>query len=66
VQTLAGKAVKLVTMDTGMGLNARRVGLLVKKPTREIEAPLVDGQSTRARRRAATEAHPEGVHHRAD
>jgi hypothetical protein len=39
VQTLAGKAVRLVTMDTGMGLNARRAGLLVTKPAREIETP---------------------------
>jgi hypothetical protein len=56
VQTLAGKAVRLVTMDTGMGLNARRAGLLVRKPAREIETPPAEGQSARARRRAATEA----------
>lgn len=58
VQTLAGHAVRLVTMDTGMGLNARRAGLLVKKPAREIEMPLAEGQSTRARRRAAAEGAP--------
>lgn len=56
VQTLAGKDVRLMTMDTGMGLNARRVGLLVRKPAREIETPPADGLSTRARRRAAAEA----------
>lgn len=37
VQTLAGAPVRLVTMDTGMGLNARRAKLLVRKPAREIE-----------------------------
>jgi hypothetical protein len=42
-------------MDTGMGLNARRAGLLVKKPEREIETP-AEGQSARVRRRAAAEA----------
>ncbi|MGN9914690.1 PIN domain-containing protein [Phytohabitans sp. LJ34] len=52
VQTLAGKAVQLVTMDTGMGLNARRAGLLVTKPAREIEAPPPQSQSMRARRRS--------------
>ncbi|MFY1595901.1 PIN domain-containing protein [Micromonospora sp. WMMD737] len=56
VETLAGKKVQLVTMDTGMGLNARRAGLQVKKPAREIETPPAEGQSTRARRRAAVEA----------
>ncbi|WP_196255730.1 PIN domain-containing protein [Micromonospora sp. WMMC415] len=56
VQTLAGKPVRLVTMDTGMGLNARRAGLLVTKPAREIETPPAEGQSTRARRRAAAAA----------
>jgi len=56
VQTLAGTAVRLVTMDTTMGLNARRAGLLVKKPEREIEMPPAEGQSTRARRRAGAEA----------
>jgi predicted ribonuclease YlaK len=56
VQTLAGKAVRLVTMDTGMGLNARRAGLLVRNPAREIETPPAEGQSARARRQAATEA----------
>jgi predicted ribonuclease YlaK len=56
VQTLAGTAVRLVTMDTGMGLNARRAKLLVRKPAREIETPPIEGRSTRARRRAVTEA----------
>jgi hypothetical protein len=66
VQTLAGKLVRLMTMDTGMGLNARRAGLLVKKPTREIEAPPLDGQSTRARRRAAAEAAADKAHRGVD
>ncbi|MGC5054718.1 PIN domain-containing protein [Micromonospora sp. DT48] len=56
VQTLAGKPVRLVTMDTGMGLNARRAGLQVTKPAREIETPPAEGQSTRARRRASAAA----------
>ncbi|MFC6156129.1 PIN domain-containing protein [Kribbella jiaozuonensis] len=56
VQTLAGTPVRLVTMDTGMGLNARRAKLLVRKPAREIETPRSDGQSARARRRARAEA----------
>jgi hypothetical protein len=56
VQTLAGTAVRLVTMDTGMGLNARRAKLLVRKPAREIDPPPAQGQSTRARRRAVAEA----------
>ncbi|WP_241995680.1 PIN domain-containing protein [Kribbella sp. VKM Ac-2568] len=56
VQTLAGTAVRLVTMDTGMGLNARRAKLLVRKPAREIETPPIEGQSTRARRRAVAGA----------
>jgi hypothetical protein len=56
VQTLADRPVQLVTMDTGMGLNARRSGLRVTKPAREIEAPPIEGQSTRARRRAAADA----------
>jgi hypothetical protein len=60
VQALAGKAVPLVTMDTGMGLNARRAGLVVHKPAREIEAPQAEGQSVRARRRAAAEAGENG------
>jgi hypothetical protein len=55
VQTLAGNAVRLVTMDTGMGLNARRAMLMVSKPAREIE-PLPEGQSTRGRRGAVTAA----------
>ncbi|WP_433018928.1 PIN domain-containing protein [Kribbella sp. CA-294648] len=56
VQTLAGTAVRLITMDTGMGLNARRTKLQVRKPERIIEPPPSEGQSTRARRRAAAEA----------
>jgi hypothetical protein len=40
----------------GMGLNARRAGLLVTKPAREIGTPPAEGQSTWARRRAAAEA----------
>jgi hypothetical protein len=51
LETLAGQPVCLITMDTTMGLNARRFGLKVAKPLREIEEPPVDGQSTRARRR---------------
>jgi hypothetical protein len=39
-----------------MGLNARRAGLLVAKPTRPIEVPPLEGQSARARRRAAAAA----------
>ena len=59
VQTLAGRPVQLVTMDTGMGLNARRSGLQVTKPSREIEEPPAESQSTRGRRReAAAEATP--------
>jgi hypothetical protein len=49
VQTLAGAAVRLVTMDTGMGLNARRAKLQVKKPAREIEPPPSESQSKRQR-----------------
>jgi hypothetical protein len=56
VQTLAGTPAQLVTMDTGMGRNARRTKLLVSKPTRKIETPPIEGQSTRARQRAAAEA----------
>jgi hypothetical protein len=57
VQTLAGADARLVTMDTGMGLNARRVKLLVSTPAREIEPPPpTEGQSTRARRRTAAAA----------
>ncbi|TCO45216.1 PIN domain-containing protein [Kribbella antiqua] len=56
VQTLAGAEVRLLTMDTGMGLNARRAKLLVRKPARAIESPPPEGQSARARRRAATQA----------
>lgn len=52
VQTLAGAQVQLVTMDTGMGLNARRAKLQVTKPARKIEPPPAEGQSTRAGRRA--------------
>ncbi|MEU4602469.1 PIN domain-containing protein [Kribbella sp. NPDC023972] len=55
LQTLAGTEVRLVTMDTGMGLNARRAKLLVRKPARTIETPPTEGQSTRARRRAVTQ-----------
>jgi hypothetical protein len=56
VQTLAATAVRLVTMDTGMGLNARRAKLLVSKPARKLEPPQIEGDSTRARRRAVAEA----------
>ncbi|MFI6240929.1 PIN domain-containing protein [Micromonospora sp. NPDC050795] len=55
VQTLAGKPAQLMTMDTTMGLNARRAGLQVAKPIRKIDEPPAEGQSTRARRRAAAE-----------
>jgi predicted ribonuclease YlaK len=51
VQTLAGKPVHLITMDTTMGLNARREQLKVTKPAREIEELPVEGGSTRVRRR---------------
>lgn len=53
VQTLAGRPVRLVTMDTGMGLNGRRAGLAVTKPARRVEPPPAKGQSARGRRRAA-------------
>ncbi|MBN1172903.1 MAG: hypothetical protein JXA67_12075 [Micromonosporaceae bacterium] len=56
VQSLAGKSVRLVTMDTGMGLNARRAQLEVAKPTREIEEPPGDVASARSRRREAPAA----------
>ncbi|WP_328990332.1 PIN domain-containing protein [Kribbella sp. NBC_01245] len=52
VQTLAGAKVRLVTMDTGMGLNARRRGLLVTKPERVIEPPPPEGRSTRSGRQS--------------
>jgi hypothetical protein len=55
VQTLANRPVQLVTMDTGMGLNARRAGLQMTKPDREIEAPPAEAQSARGRRRAAAD-----------
>lgn len=63
VQTLAGRAVQLMTMDTGMALNARRAGIAVAKPLRRIEVPPAEGRSTRAQRPARTATAPPGQRH---
>ncbi|GAA2530850.1 PIN domain-containing protein [Winogradskya humida] len=53
VQVMSGEKVRLLTMDTGMGLEASRHGLKVHKPARDPEPdPADQPPSRRAARRA--------------
>lgn len=54
VQALSGEKVRLLTMDTGMGLDASRHGLVVHKPARDPEPDPSDlPPSRKAQRRAS-------------